>query len=317
MTELAQIDFRGVNPRWPSRETVIRWIHETTPWTMDQAVAYNARADTKNIRNTLPTSSYSPVGYRKSANAFALAMKGEPWEAEMSEALGYQLFGDQLYFFWHRQFRILFPERERPLRMMNWEAMTEAMATAFILGWVTVGTYQGYLVHAALNCAYQLEISYESKHRRGHAFMLRLFASWCGNVNHAWPPFAQEEPIYEGILERWREPNPEALKPWLIAACDRHTYEALPDTEDDFHDFSRLVHVPLEILLLFRLRELIGLVNPVLEHPLMDSPFNKLPKPAPPYVPDELMRGTLARVREDWPKFDNAVSLEAVRMLAL
>jgi hypothetical protein len=231
----------------------------------------------------------------------------------MSDALGYELFGDRLYFFWHQQFRILFPDHPQPLRMMSWEAMAEEAATCLLLGWDEAAIYEGYLAYAALNREYQLQFSYDQKHRRGHVFILRLFSAWRGDVSHEWPSYAYDEPIYEGILERWREPDPELLKPWLLAACDRHTHEAQPDTEEVFHDFSGLPREPLEILFLFRLRERLGLLNPVLDHPLMESPFDHLPTPQAPYIPDDLMRGTLKRIREDWPQFDEATSLAAIR----
>jgi hypothetical protein len=74
---------------------------------------------------------------------------------------------------------------------------------------------------------------------------------------------------------------------------------------------------PLEILLLFRLRGELGLQNPVLNHPLMEAPFDRLPQPQPRYQQDDLMRGTLSRVRADWPEFDSVVSLDAVSKVAI
>ena len=190
------------------------------------------------------------------------------------------------------------------------------MAMAFMLGRIDEGVYQGYLAYAALNRTYQLQLSYEEMHRRGHVFMLRLFAAWQGDVSHAWPSYAYDEPIYEGILERWNEPDTEALTPWLLAACDRHTHQGKRETEKIFYDFSGHPRTPLEILLLFRLRELVGLQNPVLDHPLMEAPFDRLPDPGPAYVPDDLVCGTLARVRQDWPEFDEVVSLKNVMEMA-
>ncbi|WP_153134938.1 hypothetical protein [Paraburkholderia agricolaris] len=197
--------------------------------------------------------------------------------------------------------------------MTDWELMTETMSMLFILGRVEESVYQGYLTHAALNRTYQLQFSYDQRHRRVHAFVLRLFAAWRGDVHHEWPSFAYSEPLYEGILERWHETNPKALTPWLLAACDRHTHESTRDSETKFFDCSAFPRTPIEILFLFRLRELIGLKNPVLNHPLMEPPFEKLPEPQSPYIPDALVEGTLARVRTDWPEFDRIVSLEALK----
>lgn len=86
---------------------------------MDQAIAYNRRVTVKNVRNTLPTSSYDSVGYRRNQAAMAMALRGKQWEPAMAHALGYQLFGARIKFFWHHQFRILFPKHPQPLRGMN------------------------------------------------------------------------------------------------------------------------------------------------------------------------------------------------------
>lgn len=182
----------------------------------------------------------------------------------------------------------------------------------FMLGQVDEAVYMGYMTHAALNQSFQLELSYEERHRRCHAFMLRLFADWRGDAKHDWPAFAHEEPVYEGLRAVWREPDPETLKPWLLAACDRHTHEARPDTEKVFYDCSRFLRTPLEILMVFRLRELAGLSNPMLDHPLMEAPFDRLSDMPPAYVPDALMLGTLERVRQDWPNFDQEIALASL-----
>jgi hypothetical protein len=307
---------RGISKDWPSRKRVIDWINKMTPWTMDQAIAYNDGVHLgPGKEKLLPRSSYNPVGYRANLCAQSLALEGKPWEQAMSKALGYQLFGHQLDFFWHRQFRLIFPEHPRPLRLMNWTAMTEVMAISFVIGWIDKGAYQGYLTHLALNRGYQLETSYVGHHRRTHAFMLRLFSAFSGDVSHEWPSFARDEPIYEFILEQWDVDDPELLVPWLLSACDRHTHEARPDTEKLQRDCSNFPQTPLEILLLFRLRSLVGLKNPQLDHPLMASPFDRPVVSQPDYIPDELMMGTLNRVRVDWPEFERWVSLEEVRKI--
>ena len=312
MTDLKEIPKTGISPGWPTRKKIIQWVERTTPWPMDQAQEYNARVDVKNSLNIPPNGSYYPVGVRLLGKATALALSKQPWEREMVDALGYLKYGYQLYFFWHREFRKIFQNHPSPLRMLSWESITESMAMNLILGKIDEAVYLGYMAHATLNQGFELELSYKKKHRRCHAFMLRLFADWRGDAKHDWPAFAYEEPIYENILKIWRTPDPDALSPWLMAACDYHTHQAKADTEDVFHDCSAFMRTPLEILIFFRLRELLGLQNPVLDHPLMESPFDRLPEKSPDYVPDEFVQGTLKRVREDWPNFDQEISLASL-----
>ncbi len=303
----------SIDPTWPSVKTLLGWLDGLDPWPMSDVIAYNARSDSNNTRNVPPSTSYAISGDRKSFQAQLLLFQGKPWEQAMLTALGYNMLADQLKFFWHVKFRTLFPNHPQPLRLMDWESMVGYMAMAFALGRTDEGIYHGYLTHSTLNRQYQLQISYEQKHKCGLAFMLRLFADWRGDVTHAWPEFAYAEPVYEAILSSWRTEDPDVLVPLLLAACDRHTYQGHPDTEKEFYDFQSTPRTPLEILLLFRLRELCGLKNPHLDHPLMASPFDRMPEPQPAYVPDELVLGTLARVRQDWPEIDSILAFDALR----
>lgn len=315
MTDLSELQSLGIARFWPTRETLIKELRNYTPFTMAGAAAYNSRLDDKNKNNATSSINYKWAGGRYQMDAIAMALDGsKTWKTELARSLGYLMFADRLEYFWHGQYDVLFPHMKGLLRMMNWVSMTNGMAFSFLLGWREPAIYQGYLTYATLNCQYQLKESYEQDHRRAHAFMLRLFADWRGDgLSHAWPSWGTDVPLYNGILERWRDPNPEMLTPWLLAACDRHTQESGNDPEknQDFTD-CRLTRTPIEILMVLRLRQWMGLANPVIDHPLMESPFDSLPETQPLFAPEELMQGTLKRAREDWPQFDRVTSIEAL-----
>jgi len=323
MTEFDESLVMGVSSKWTKRKALVKMLREiserksaVTLW-MDGVAEYNARHEANNPVNSIRASiDYDGWGSVGLIEATAVALEGGNWIPELVRATARSMFSDRLRYFWHGQFGVLFQNHERGLHSMSFVWMTQCMAFSFLLGWKEQGIYQGHLAFAALNRSYQLEQQYTDQHKRAHVFMLRLFADWEGSgLQHDWPPYGHDQPIYNGILEHWRTPDPEILRPWLLAACDRHTHEARFDTSKTFYDFGdqRLTRTPIEILLVFRLREYLGLANPVLDHPLMEAPFDQLPEPQPAFEPDEYMQGTLKRVREDWPQFDALTSLEALK----
>jgi hypothetical protein len=319
MGELNELDAIGVSSEWNSRRSVIKDLRAYTPCTMTRAIAYNARTDEKNKNNVPESSSYRLRGGVRQMDAIAAALELDPsWKETLAESISYLMLSDRLLYFWHCQYDILFPRMKGQLRLMDWVSMTNSMAFSLMLGWTEQAIYQGYLVHASLNQSYQLALSYDEHHRRAHAFMLRLFASWRGNdVAHRWPEWGHEVPIYEKILELWREKDSQDLTKWLLAACDRHTHQSRYNSEKfqfDFGDY-RVTRTPIEILMVLRLRQLEGLSIPAIEHPILDAPFEHLPAPQPGFPPDELMQGTLKRAKEDWLNFDGVTSKETLKFI--
>jgi hypothetical protein len=247
----------------------------------------------------------------------ATAPNNSEWLSVLAYWIRYYQVGIRQKFFWHHRYNVLFPNHpDGGLRMYSIQTAANMMAAMSILGWKEAVIHQGYLTHAALNRGYQLVIEYQEDHRRAQAFMLRVFADWVGDVSHQWPGYAYDEPIYEALLAQWRTPHPDDLVPCLLAACDRHTWQTGKESQKNSYDFNQdrhLERVPVEILFIFRLREWEGLTNPVLDHPLMAAPFDRLPPEQPVPELDELMQGVLKRAREDWPHYDEVLSLEALK----
>jgi hypothetical protein len=304
----------GISPKWVGREVVLRWAREAQPW-QSQVGNYVAGSDPDNIAN-VPPMDFEPIGSGRRLAAIALAMNCGEWEPELAGAVVYKLLAHRLAYFNHDLFRVRFPEHRQPLRQVSWEQMAETMVYACLLGWQAPAAYEGYLAHAVLNRGFQVQNSYEQKHRRGHALVLQLFADDKGDCSHKWPDFANDEPVYQAILGNWRNESDTDLVPALLAACDRHTWQSTRDSGKSYFDFSSEPRTPYEILFVLKLRELRGLSVPILDHPLMAKPFDHLPKEQPTFDPDDSMMGTLERVRRDWPAFEEVTSLEAVRAWA-
>ena len=142
----------------------------------------------------------------------------------------------------------------------------------------------------------------ERIHPRTQTFVLRLIADWQGWPQCEWQKWVFDEPIFNALIEHWRTPDPDALRPLLMAACDRHTHESKPGGSASSNDISNdaFSYDPFEVLAVMKLRQLQGLPNPVVDHLLMNTVLGKLPQPVAPYS-DALLEGVIAKARLEHP----------------
>nr|WP_241088880.1 hypothetical protein [Pseudomonas viridiflava] len=325
--KINQCERMGVNPRWPSYKSVLARIARG-PYVEDAFYVnaireYVTREDARPTepmmvpnKNNATDSIPEQMARVRLYKVLATAPDNPQWLQELAHWMRYYQVGVWQLFFWAHQYDQF---HNNHIRQENYSIQTgtNMMAAMAILGWKDAVIHQGYLTHAALNRKHQLVIEYEEQHRRAQAFMLRVFADWVGDVSHPWPAYAYDEPVYEALLANWRTANPDDLLPCLLAACDRHTWQTGKDSQKNSFDFNqvcRMERVPLEILYILRLRQWEGLPNPQqIDHPLMAAPFDQLPPEQPVPEFDELMQGVLKRAREDWPQYDEVLSLPALK----
>jgi hypothetical protein len=110
--------------------------------------------------------------------------------------------------------------------------------------------------------------------------MVRILADYLGESPRPLTGEPLAEPITNALFDLWREPDPDALVSVCLAACDFHTQRCRISGDFDFFEFSNSFwnRTPIEILLLFKLRQLLGLQNPKIDHPIMNTPLGKLPE---------------------------------------
>ena len=139
-------------------------------------------------------------------------------------------------------------------------------------------------------------------------FTARILADYLGLEPMALksdPPHPQEvlvpaDRLIDTLLRVWRDPDADALTPHLLAICDLHTHHAYTGANSHLREFSNAMwtRVPIAALLVFKLRAMLGLASPTVDHPLMDSVLGTLPGSTKP-VPDPLLERARARMGQD------------------
>lgn len=137
---------------------------------------------------------------------------------------------------------------------------------------------------------------------------LRLFADFFGE-----PPAYIEgdhenldknevagDPIVNGLLGVWRNPDPSVLAPHCLAVCDLHTHHAHQVGDSWWREYKlNWSRTPVAVLLILKLRELLGLQNPHVDHPMMDDMRPLLASKLEPAEPDDLIKAVRAQMEKD------------------
>ena len=148
------------------------------------------------------------------------------------------------------------------------------MAKAFSLGLITEGEAigQNSLTGLKEGCFYGLSVN------KMTPFALSLFARWKNIIlRDEQFPFAIPEP-YDELLQNLHQ-QPDAIHSAVVKACDFHLSRSKENTDRESFEFADPVYAiyPVEILFFMRVRQLLGLRNAEVDHPLLNSPLGKLP----------------------------------------
>ena len=109
-------------------------------------------------------------------------------------------------------------------------------------------------------------------------FVVSVFARWKDIALPQEFPFAIPDGYQELLLDL--RADSDQLRPAIVKACDFHLSRSKEHTDDETFEFAHPVDAiyPVEILFVLRVRQLLGLDNPDVDHPLLNSPLGKLPE---------------------------------------
>jgi hypothetical protein len=304
------IDRSGIDPKWERSWTRIYRNHLKAEeahgarfrGSLEEYVAKGTIAADEESSRRYPTEPVAPP-HKNWETPFLAIMRGNfPLVAFEDKSLSQGKFDTQtaqhvfasFYTFAMVRFNIhgLFPTRYGGRRLQRL-SLTD---TAFTALGVIIGCRREALRIAQMQlAAIRKNYYYDRNQYPIFQFVLRILASYLGEIPPALEGTAEREPIFQALFDLWRVRDPDILIPFCLAACDFHTHRVKTHGRKEMYEFNNRLwsRTPFEILLLFKLRQMIGLENPQIDHPLMNSPLGVLP-PEVGFEPDDL----LSRVRE-------------------
>ena len=148
------------------------------------------------------------------------------------------------------------------------------LAKAFALGMVSEGERIGHDSLTGLREGW----FYGTSGNNLTPFVLSAFAKWKNIVlSQQEFPFVIAEG-YSGLLQTLTQ-GPDAIRSAFFEACEFHLARSRESNDRETYEFANPIYAvyPVEILFVMRVRQLLGLSHPEVDHPLLYSPLAKLP----------------------------------------
>jgi len=240
------------------------------------------------------------VGHAHECFAIRDALRGgADWTERWCKAVAYLYWGERFDHCWHEHSQRQFVRGERRQRLRTMalvHGLGACVGHCIALGWLDFGVDLARRCYSAIDRDFCYDGGDDFGRRRTQHFVLRLVADWQGWPAREHPRCAHDEPIFNALIERWRTPDAAALAQPILHACDRHTHQCREDNaKGEFFDLRMPAwYTPFEILALYRLRASLGLANPPVAHPLLDTPLGRLHDAHPPWT-DPLLDAVVAR----------------------
>jgi len=179
-----------------------------------------------------------------------------------------------------------------------------------LAGWKMESRMVGKALYKGLD-THLLDLRHTDRHEKGTLFrhfwfLMHLFCETEGlKLDTSLYSYPEDMIPYAQVLADWQITDMNKVQEFVSAMADFHIQETRATAHDEIDEFDtedRMIF-PYEILCWLRLREWLGLPNPeTFEHPLMNQPLAKMPKPAPLPKPDTpLLDRVIEKFREEYP----------------
>lgn len=111
-------------------------------------------------------------------------------------------------------------------------------------------------------------------------------------------PHSLNQPVLNELFVHWRRADLLPMQEHIQWLCDFYTHRTRGKQWYEFSNSHLLTRFPALILAWQRLREIRGLENPFIDHPLMQPTYARL-QAAIPFCTDPVLEAALARLRRE------------------
>lgn len=185
-----------------------------------------------------------------------------------------------------------------------------AISTNAICGWKAETNSVALAAYRGLDTPL-LDLRHSDEHAAGTLyrhfwFLLHMYCNVRGlALDTSKYSYPSDMSPYAQVLADWRTTDLDKVQTFVTAMANFHLQEARTTAHDEIAEFDtedRMLF-PHEILCWLRMREWVGLVNPVaFDHPLMNQPLAVMPGPDPlPHPETPLLDAVVAKFRDEFP----------------
>ncbi|MBR8302341.1 hypothetical protein KDW49_16665 [Burkholderia dolosa] len=176
----------------------------------------------------------------------------------------------------------------------------ETLSACLCAGWIE----QAEMLTQEIGILYERKRFYDAEYYPLYHWLLRVCFDHWNLPFDAWgrpdeeKPHPLSEPVLNELFSHWRDDDLSPMREHILWLCDYYTHRT---RRKDWYEFSNshlLTRFPALILAWQRLREIRGLENPLIDHPLMQPPYARL-QAAIPFYTDPVLEAALARLRRE------------------
>ncbi|WP_322077550.1 hypothetical protein [Burkholderia cepacia] len=215
------------------------------------------------------------------------------WKGLLAESFGYQYWRTRI-----EQYKQI--DSTRTDFRASFNQAIETLSICLCMGWID----EAKMLTDEIKILYERQRYFDTGHYPLYHWLLRICFDHWDIPFDAWSdpdedtPHSLNQPVLNELFVHWRGADLLPMQEHIQWLCDFYTHRTRGKQWYEFSNSHLLTRFPALILAWQRLREIRGLENPLIDHPLMQPTYARL-QAAIPFYTDPVLEAALARLRRE------------------